>query len=91
MRVKPFIQPFRTPGFRVIWLMQRGNLTSQKWENGWRLTGIDFRFGFSGKLPTFAFPIAFVVGFLVSVVQLVRTSDCDSEGRGFESHRPPVK
>jgi hypothetical protein len=25
----------------------------------------------------------------VDVVQLVRTSDCDSEGRGFESHHSP--
>ena len=25
----------------------------------------------------------------VDVVQLVRTSDCGSEGRGFESHLPP--
>lgn len=25
----------------------------------------------------------------VVVVQLVRTSDCGSEGRGFESHHPP--
>ena len=27
----------------------------------------------------------------VDVVQLVRTSDCGSEGRGFESHLPPEK
>lgn len=27
--------------------------------------------------------------FMVDVVQLVRTSDCDSEGRGFESHHSP--
>jgi hypothetical protein len=27
----------------------------------------------------------------VDVVQLVRTSDCGSEGRGFESHLPPKK
>ncbi len=26
---------------------------------------------------------------MVDVVQLVRTSDCDSEGRGFESHHSP--
>jgi hypothetical protein len=28
---------------------------------------------------------------MVDVVQLVRTSDCDSEGRGFESHHSPQK
>lgn len=26
---------------------------------------------------------------MVSVAQLVRASDCGSEGRGFESHRSP--
>ena len=26
---------------------------------------------------------------MVGVVQLVRASDCGSECRGFESHRPP--
>jgi hypothetical protein len=26
---------------------------------------------------------------MVDIVQLVRTSDCGSEGRGFESHCPP--
>lgn len=26
---------------------------------------------------------------MVDVAQLVRASDCDSEGRGFESHLPP--
>ena len=28
---------------------------------------------------------------MVAVVQLVRASDCGSECRGFESHRPPNK
>ena len=28
---------------------------------------------------------------MVSVAQLVRASDCGSEGRGFESHLPPNK
>ena len=28
---------------------------------------------------------------MVGVVQLVRASDCGSECRGFESHRPPSK
>ncbi len=28
---------------------------------------------------------------MVVVVQLVRTPDCGSGGRGFESHLPPVK
>lgn len=28
---------------------------------------------------------------MVVVVQPVRTSDCGSEGRGFESHHPPCK
>jgi hypothetical protein len=28
---------------------------------------------------------------MVVVVQSVRTSDCGSEGRGFESHHPPLK
>ena len=28
---------------------------------------------------------------MVDVVQLVRTSDCGSEGRGFEPHLPPRK
>ena len=27
----------------------------------------------------------------VDVAQLVRASDCGSEGRGFETHHPPVK
>ena len=27
----------------------------------------------------------------VVVAQLVRASDCDSEGRGFEPHHPPLK
>ena len=27
----------------------------------------------------------------VVVAQLVRASDCDSEGRGFEPHHPPKK
>ncbi len=27
---------------------------------------------------------------MVDVVQLVRTSDCDSEGRGFESRHSPI-
>ena len=33
----------------------------------------------------------FAVLKMVDVVQLVRTSDCDSEGRGFESHHSPQK
>lgn len=28
---------------------------------------------------------------MVDVAQLVRASDCDSEGRGFESPYPPLK
>ena len=28
---------------------------------------------------------------MVSVAQLVRASDCGSEGRGFEPHLPPSK
>ena len=28
---------------------------------------------------------------MVVVAQLVRASDCGSEGRGFESHHPPNK
>ena len=28
---------------------------------------------------------------MVVVAQLVRASDCGSEGRGFESHLPPIK
>ena len=28
---------------------------------------------------------------MVVVAQLVRASDCGSEGRGFESHLPPEK
>lgn len=27
---------------------------------------------------------------MVAVAQLVRASDCGSEGRGFESHLPPA-
>ena len=27
---------------------------------------------------------------MVVVAQLVRASDCDSEGRGFEPHHPPI-
>ena len=29
--------------------------------------------------------------YMVDVAQLVRASDCGSEGRGFEAHLPPVK
>ena len=35
------------------------------------------------KTPIFA-PL-----FTVAVAQLVRASDCGSEGRGFETHQPP--
>ena len=28
---------------------------------------------------------------MVDVAQLVRVTDCGSEGRGFESHLPPIK
>ncbi len=28
---------------------------------------------------------------MVDVAQLVRVTDCGSEGRGFESHLPPLK
>ena len=28
---------------------------------------------------------------MVDVAQLVRASDCGSEGRGFEPHLPPIK
>lgn len=28
---------------------------------------------------------------MVVVAQLVRASDCDSEGRGFETHHPPKR
>ncbi len=30
-------------------------------------------------------------GDMVAVAQSVRASDCGSEGRGFESHRPPKR
>lgn len=30
-------------------------------------------------------------GYMVAVAQSVRASDCGSEGRGFESHRPPKR
>ena len=29
--------------------------------------------------------------YMVDVAQLVRVTDCGSEGRGFESHLPPLK
>lgn len=32
----------------------------------------------------------FIGRYMVNVVQLVRTSDCGSESRGFESHLSPV-
>ena len=35
------------------------------------------------------FGINFAIHKTVDVVQQVRTSDCGSEGRGFESHLPP--
>jgi hypothetical protein len=35
------------------------------------------------------FGIIFAAHNTVDVVQLVRMSDCGSEGRGFESHLPP--
>ena len=34
--------------------------------------------------------INFAVPKTVVVAQLVRASDCDSEGRGFEPHHPPT-
>ncbi len=37
------------------------------------------------------FLILFCIPKTVDVVQSVRTSDCGSEGRGFESHLPPIK
>ena len=37
------------------------------------------------------FLINFAVHKMVVVAQLVRASDCDSEGRGFEPHHPPKK
>ena len=37
------------------------------------------------------FGINFAIHYTVDVVQLVRMSDCGSEGRGFESHLPPEK
>ena len=37
------------------------------------------------------FGINFAIRYTVDVVQLVRMSDCGSEGRGFESHLPPEK
>ena len=33
--------------------------------------------------------IYFCLPKMVVVAQLVRASDCDSEGRGFEPHHPP--
>ncbi len=38
----------------------------------------------SKKVRTFAVPLE-----MVPIVQLVRASDCGSEGRGFESHWAP--
>jgi len=35
--------------------------------------------------------IIFVPLVTVVVAQLVRASDCDSEGRGFEPHHPPKR
>ena len=35
--------------------------------------------------------MTFKLANMVDVVQLVRASDCGSECRGFESHRPPIK
>gem|GEM_PF-5700566 len=32
-----------------------------------------------------------LIKYTVDVAQLVRASDCDSEGRGFEPHLPPKK
>ena len=37
----------------------------------------------------FKFLINFDASETVVVAQLVRASDCDSEGRGFEPHHPP--
>lgn len=45
-------------------------------------------FAISGTLPKFAVPAA-ARGYTVNVVQLVRTPDCDSGGRGFESRLSP--
>ena len=55
--------------------------------------------GFSLKKPNLKFQkidifwieilINFAVPKMVVVAQLVRASDCDSEGRGFEPHHPP--
>ena len=49
----------------------------------------------AGKYKIYILEIGFLDLFLrhetVDVVQSVRTSDCGSEGRGFESHLPPKK
>ena len=37
----------------------------------------------------FKFLFIFAPQQMVVVAQLVRASDCDSEGRGFEPHHPP--
>ena len=47
------------------------------------------------KEKEFCFKLNFLFSFavlkMVVVAQLVRASDCDSEGRGFEPHHPPKK
>lgn len=42
---------------------------------------------FEGELFFFIFALCY----LVAIAQLVRASDCDSEGRGFEPHWLPIK
>ena len=57
---------------------------SEKWENAYYLTEIEDQITFAISTQPTKFAIL-----TVDVVQLVRTSDCDSEGRGFESHHSP--
>ncbi len=46
--------------------------------------------GESNDFPQTHFLITFVALLTEGVAQLVRASDCGSEGRGFESHHSPT-
>ena len=55
---------------------------------GFRVKKFSKNLQYQKKNTTFALLLK-TEAHMVAVVQLVRASDCGSECRGFESHRPP--
>ena len=59
-------------------------------KNGFQSKKVLEKFAVSKKNTTFALLLK-TEAHMVAVVQLVRASDCGSECRGFEPHRPPAQ